>query len=701
MTFRYVWKKLRTGGKGAYRQFCFCIGFAVLLITSYLMMLMSPLIQETLPEGGDSRKQVYMVFALAAAGCIIFAVYAAKLFLRYKSREAGVFLALGTERKRVRKALVREVSLCTEAAAAGGFAAGCAVAFIIGKVFESLTKEVTDSHFAFTFSGFGASLVYGLIVMAIIVGQTYFFIKKVSVMDILNTQRKQEPLKKTAGRGYFISGLFLLLGGFVLGFIMPVAVAEMTHHYLGVWTNLFYLAALLGLYRIMVYSISGRRRGSHPQGYYRNMISRAMLKFQGASIVRNMLVVTLLLIGGFFAAFYIPINQQAMVSSIAQQEAMYSLFYTEDAQVPSKEQIRELAKEYGVQILHYRQAKVLQVVGSGVNRDNVDEDGNLAEIYEKQHALYEIFSADSYKHLTGKEIRPKEGTYHLILAPGAKESLFAKFDDIDLLYLDKRNQYIPMTYGGAAGYSSLVQGWGTDYEARLVVSNKDFEKIQQNTGAFSREIQVLFDSRGGDELAFSKELYLRFGQGISQDMKVCAAYDAWQHQKQGEGYGYAGMVQYDPENPVKPSDWQYEPYFVPLQEANGMASYAVYMLLFAYVSVICLAAAEVIAYARSQSAALSSSQVFSDLEKLGASTGYLRKLLSKQVRKVFVLPALIGSFGTLAFGCVMLKTNDGMITAGEVKTMFLMGVIVLAAAACQYGVYRFSQRKAEGLLGLK
>ena len=206
---------------------------------------------------------------------------------------------------------------------------------------------------------------------------------------------------------------------------------------------------------------------------------------------------------------------------------------------------------------------------------------------------------------------------------------------------------------------------------------------------------------GVAELADAQELYLRFGQGISQDMKVCAAYDAWQHQKQGEGYGYAGMVQYDPENPVKPSDWQYEPYFVPLQEANGMASYAVYMLLFAYVSVICLAAAEVIAYARSQSAALSSSQVFSDLEKLGASTGYLRKLLSKQVRKVFVLPALIGSFGTLAFGCVMLKTNDGMITAGEVKTMFLMGVIVLAAAACQYGVYRFSQRKAEGLLGLK
>lgn len=701
MTFRNIWKKLREGGKDAYRQFCFCTGFAVMLITSYLMMLMSPLIQKTLPEGGDSRKQVYMVFVLAATGCIIFAVYGAKLFLRHKSREAGVFLALGTERKRVRQALVRDVSLCTGAAATGGIVAGCVVAFVIGMIFQNLTKAVTDSSFAFTLSGFGTSIAYSLIVIAIIAGQTYFFMKKVSIMDILNTQRKQEPLKKTAGRGYLASGLILLFGGFILGFVMPVAVANMTRHYMGSWTNLFYLAALLGLYRIMVYSISGRRKGGRSQGYYKNMISTAMLRFQGASIVRNMLVVTLLLIGGFFAGFYVPINQQAMVSNIAQQEAMYSMFYTEDAQVPSKVQIQELAEKYNVQIVRYRQAEVLQVVGSGVNRDDVDENGNLVELYEKQHALYEVFSADSYKHLTGEEIRPKKGTYHLILAPGAKENLFARFDDIDLLYLDKKSQYMSMTYGGTADYSSLVQGRGTDDESRLIVSNEDFRRIEQNTGAFAREIQVLFDSQGGDALAFSKELYLRFGQGISQDMKVCNAYDAWQHQQQGASYGYRDMVQYDPENPIKPADWQYEPHFLPLQEANGLASYAVYMLLFVYVSVICLVAAEVISYARSQTVALSSSQVFSDLEKLGASPVYLRKLLSKQVRKVFALPAFIGSFGTLAFGCLMLKINDGTVTAGEIKTMFLMSLIILVAAVCQYGVYRFSRSKAEKLLGLR
>ena len=99
MTLSKIWEKLRKKNKNQYRQLLFCVGFAMMLITSYLMMLMSPLIQQTLPEGGDSRKQVYMIFALAAVGCIVFVSYAAGLFLRYKSRETGVLLALGADKK--------------------------------------------------------------------------------------------------------------------------------------------------------------------------------------------------------------------------------------------------------------------------------------------------------------------------------------------------------------------------------------------------------------------------------------------------------------------------------------------------------------------------------------------------------------------------------------------------------------------------
>ena len=39
-----------------------------------------------------------MVFALAVIGCAVYTTYAAGLFFRQKSRETGVFLALGVHR---------------------------------------------------------------------------------------------------------------------------------------------------------------------------------------------------------------------------------------------------------------------------------------------------------------------------------------------------------------------------------------------------------------------------------------------------------------------------------------------------------------------------------------------------------------------------------------------------------------------------
>lgn len=701
MTLNRIWKKSKDKNKAAYRQFCFCIGFAILLITSYIMMLASPLIQQTLPEGGDSRKQVYMIFTLAAVGCIIFAVYAAGLFLRYKSREIGVFLALGMEKGKVKALLLQEISRYTAVMIAAGFGAGCAVSLCLGFLFEYLVQGISDYSFAFTGTGFAGSILYGLIILAIILILSSRFMKRANIMDILNEQRKQEPLKKMVSVSYLISGILLFVGGLLLGFVMPGAVTKITGHYLGVWTNLFYLAALLGLYRIMVYSISCHRKGRRPQKYYNNLVSYGMLKFQGSSIVRNMLVLTLLLAGGIFAAFYIPINGQENLTSLARYESMYSMFYTKAAAIPSQKDVTRLAQAHGVQIQQYRKAQVLQAVGSGVNRDDMDENGNLKEVYENQYALYEIFSAEGYEKLTAQKKEPKPGTYYLIQGPGAQENLFHRFDDIDCLYLDKSGEFMPLAYAGNVTYQSLVQGWGFDHQARLVVCDTDFQKIKEGTHEFPSETQVLFDSRGGDELAFSEELYLQFGQGISDDMKVCNGYDAWQHKLQGSEYGYAGMVRYYPDNPVKESDWQYEPVFLPLKEAGNMKSYSVYLLLFVYVSIICLVAAGIISFSRSQSIALGSSQVFSDLEKLGADVAYQRKLLAKQVKKVFILPTLLGGFGMVAFGCLMLKTNDGVLSAGEIKTIGIFFVILLAVMAYQYGIYRFSRRNAERLLRLQ
>ena len=105
MTLNKMFAKLRKYNKKNYYQLKFCIAFAVMLIASFISIVLNQAMQNALPAGGDSRRMVYMIFAVAVIGCTIFIIYAARLFLRYRSREIGVFLALGAEKKQMSRAL--------------------------------------------------------------------------------------------------------------------------------------------------------------------------------------------------------------------------------------------------------------------------------------------------------------------------------------------------------------------------------------------------------------------------------------------------------------------------------------------------------------------------------------------------------------------------------------------------------------------
>lgn len=99
MTMSNILKKLRNYNKSNYNQFEFCITFAVLLMTAMMSIAQMPIVQLVFPVGGDSRKQLYLILSVSIIGCVVFSLYAASLFLRNKTKEIGVMLALGTVKK--------------------------------------------------------------------------------------------------------------------------------------------------------------------------------------------------------------------------------------------------------------------------------------------------------------------------------------------------------------------------------------------------------------------------------------------------------------------------------------------------------------------------------------------------------------------------------------------------------------------------
>ena len=113
-------RKLQKADRKQASLYLFCNFISLMLISAYSAMMFSPTVLDILPEGGDSRKQMYAIFALSLFGCVVFTIYAASLFFRKKSRQLGILMALGASRKRLTPGLFGEVfTLCASSSILG------------------------------------------------------------------------------------------------------------------------------------------------------------------------------------------------------------------------------------------------------------------------------------------------------------------------------------------------------------------------------------------------------------------------------------------------------------------------------------------------------------------------------------------------------------------------------------------------------
>ncbi len=701
MTLSGLWEKLRKRNKKDYGQFRFCVIFAAALISSYLMLIKSPLIENALPEGGDSGKMVFLILGIAAAGCVVFVWYAAHLFLRYKSREIGILLALGAERGMLRKALCGEMIKMTAWCAAEGILAGAAASFVIGKILETATRRYQASFFAFTLSGMVLSLLFGIVLVLLILVLTAKAMRRTNIMDVINEQRKQEPFRKNVTKGYFICGAALAAAGIFLGYGLNHIAVNAFGIFLGGWVNTFYLLAVIGLYQMMVYSVSCHQKGRNPQKYYNNLLYYGMMKFQGASVVRNMLVITLLFMGGLYALFYMPLMISGSVSIVYEDE--YSYRFLNDAEELTKMELEEIAEETGTKLLNYREGEFIRVTGSGVERD-ADDSGRFIENYYADYAEYDCTSASQYEKMTGIRLDIPEGGYYLIQLPDQEETTWFKFDDMDQLYAAGEDIYLPMKYLGNTEYSSLVitPDNGLDHGSRFVVNDRDYERLKASLPREKLETQVLFNTGdGAGEISFAKKVFKEFVLRMSDDMNVKEYYNLLEEERRGEAKeSVMKSAVADPENPLAESDWQYHPLLAPLREQQNVMGNAIRYLLFIYVAIICLAAAGIIGYTRSQSVGITNRQFFEDMKKLGADRAYRKQILKQQIGKIYVLPAALGTGLILGYSVLILYMNDGVIKPYEVTAAGILVALSALIGGVQYVLYKKSFRTVGRMLGL-
>ena len=382
----------------------------MLLITAYVCMMRSPTILSVLPEGGDSRKQVMMVFVLAVIGCAVFTAYAAGLFFRQKSRETGVFLALGATRRQLQREMGKELAVISLGSCAAGAALGGPLAWGVWQLFRLFLVDSQEMALSFDPRSYLLSMVFA----AYVVGMLFFLggrsIRRTNIIDIVQESHKSEPIREVK-RWYGSVGIVLVVIGALAGYLMPSFFVTVLQWYppSGV-EAVFYLPALVGMYMILLHTVVNGWRKRHK---YRDIIATSMMKFQGRQTVRNMLVMTLLIAGAYFASFYAPMLNTSSTYSFSTRPVDFEYHWRNDQNWPERGEVESLASKHGVDITSWTQVDAATLGCDGTV--SIEQSaGALGTTYTKEYREIQggatYFSESAWNALTGQAVDLAPGT---------------------------------------------------------------------------------------------------------------------------------------------------------------------------------------------------------------------------------------------------------------------------------------------------
>lgn len=699
MTMNKIFAKLREKNKGQYRMLAFCIFLSVLLISSFALMYLGPTVQDFIQEGGDTSKMAMLLMGATAVGCSIFTLYASMLFFRYKSREYGIFLALGESKKQLKKLLFKELALVTAGAAAAGLIAAIPASWLIWKLFEIFLVSTREMQYRFGITGFLVGIGFAVILALLLGIAARRFVKRSNIMDILRTQHQPEMVKKIPG-WTFPLGIVLI----PLGILLALGIPQIFVYVLGLGAptivNLFYLLSVAGIYLVLLNIVAKTGSVKNRKKFYKNMVSVNLMRFSARSTTRNMCVIVLLLFASMFACFYGMLYTNSTGYRDQGNSKGFAMHYPIEEEQITEEDIRSTAEEYQMQVEDYAQAEAANLVISYTHTDYTN-DGKYVTLNQDDAKNALFFSASAYETLTGRNAEIPQGSYCTLTTTNYQENIWYFLDGVYSVLNPDTNTRQDLSFAGTLEYDNLANM--SDPYA-YVLNDSDYNTLTQGLSASWMEQVVLFNvADPSNSYDFAQALYAQYVEHASDLSDHVGYYDRWeeiQAQNAGETYMYGDPVNISLDNTQLRGNWRYAPDFLILTQQDVLQLYSVYILLCLYIFIITLAAASVMTYVRGISVAADNRDVFLSLQKLGADAGYQRRVLNSQLSKIFTYPGILGCGVGLLFSVIICGTNDHRYTPDELMNLGILLGISLLVLVFLYLMYRKVKKQAETIVGI-
>ena len=692
-----IYKKLRKNTKGQYYLLSFCVFLSVLLVTSFSLMYFGPTVQAFLPEGGDTRKMASLLLGVTAVGCFVFTVYASGLFFRFKAREYGILMALGTEKIQLKGLLFKELSVVTALSSFLGLLVSVPASFLIWKLFELFIISNEQMTYRFGVVGFFPGILLACILAGVLGLAGRRFINRSDIMEILRTQQKTEMVKEIKSWTFPV-GVVLTILGILLGAGLPQIAARVFGIGLPGIVNLFYLLSLVGIYFILLSAVAQSRAKKNRKKYYGNLVSISLMRFTAKATTKNMCVMTLLIFVCGFSAFYGMQYVLAGGGIDTENSKDFSLHYPVAEDQIGKEEIYDTAASYKIEVTDFTENVASNLVVSYRAKDFDEETSRYIEVYKDKEMAALFVSESDFEKLSGQDLAVEPGAYQTVTTTDYN-GFFEYEDGLQEVMNPNTGEIYPLTYGGSVE-SDILAPFSEPFA--YVVGDEEYRKMTEGLDDAYKENIISFNAVNVEEsYDFAKDLlaqYVEWATDLSNHMGYWNIWAQKMADEAGEEYDYGDKINMTIDNNMLLGDWKYAPQFNIVTAQDRMQLISVYVMLSLYIFIISLAAVSVMAYVRSISVATDNKGLFESLTKLGADTRYKKNILKKQIARIVQYPGVIGCVLGFVFAFVMNFMNDGMINGVEAKALTILAGMLLGMGMILYAVYKYAMYKAEKIV---
>ncbi len=627
-------------------------------------MQYSPTVTNVLVDGGSTQTISQAMFFGSMLGIVVFLVYADNIFLKYKSREIGIFLSLGIDRQSVQKIVVKEYTLLFQLAALAGLLLSVPLAYLCWSLLN-LFLETQETAFRIGWVGLITAVLFSLFNWFILRTINRRFIKNVDILKIIKTSDETEATKN--------GNLFLLILGALL--VPAGIIAFFTLQDIGGFLNTMLAfiglaGAVWGVYLLIVQcaTIEDILKKYNDKAYYKNIVFYNLLKQKIRQYTRSIFAATLLIT---FATFGIGFIAAGFIDgyNVALNEPYdYTINATYEHLI-TKQRIFEIAKESNTTITDIELIDCL-LLGVQNNYKNGKNDWSSRI----------VVSEDNFNTLSGAGISVPKGSYTVYYDSSMEYKLNAFSTDSSLFYNPTTEQEFWFTqnepicrdrlFNTRSVFSSFLILNDEDYRTLAATLADEYKAVSymvnvenwQNTADFQNNIlQAVISDNGGviftnwhNSATFAKTgsqaKYLPFEGNETKIARVWSLY---------------------PLSKLSSTTTQFE-------------AFATYLMLMLFIAIVAFVSAVMVIGLKLISTIWDDAEVYHDLRRLGKKQKRIKGLITKQMLFVYFIPTVLGCI-IGAFATYRIMLVSGVIYIG--KTMQLVGCVCGLVMIIQIAIF--------------